>query len=139
MFYAFFFKNLYIFFFIFFILAILFFLEFFYFKKLKNSIDVFSLIKLINHENAIVLDFREEFKYKKSHILNSFNMSLNNIDFHIRFLKKYKKKKFIIVFDNNYGSLNIIKILKKSIENELFYLDGGFSSWLKENMPTVSS
>lgn len=138
MFYDFFLKNAIIFIAIFIVFFILFFLEFFYFRRLRNSINVFDLVRLVNHENAILLDFRIELDYKKGHILNSLNIPFNDIDKYVESIKKYKKKKIIVIFSSNYASLKVIKKLTKFVNNDLYFLDGGFSSWLKEDMPVKS-
>lgn len=136
MLYDFFLKNLFIFIIIIFIVALLFFFEFFYSKKFKNAIKVIDLLKLVNHDRTIIFDLRSESEYKNCHILDSINLPINKININSTLIKKYKSRKIILVCKNNYESLKAIEVFKKIINYDIFYLDGGFDSWLRENMPT---
>ncbi|HIH2763650.1 MAG TPA: rhodanese-like domain-containing protein [Candidatus Azoamicus sp.] len=140
MLYDFFLKNLFIFIALIMIISLLLF-EIFFSRKFKNAIQVIDVLKLINHDNAIIFDFRSEVDYKKSHIIDSVNVQINKVNVMYFFTKKYKNKKIILICNNNNDALKAIKNLqafKQFLYCEFFYLDGGFNSWIKENMPTTS-
>lgn len=138
MLYDFFLKNLFIFIVIIFIIIFLFFLETFYFKKFRYAVKIVDLLESVNHDRAIVLDLRTAVDYKKCHILNSINLPFDIIGNNLNFFKKYKNKKVILVCTNNSESLKAFNSLKKKLDVDLYFLDGGFNSWLKEGMPTTS-
>lgn len=137
MLYDFFLKNLFIFVIIFFIIVLLFFLEFFYAKKFKYAIKVIDVLNFVNHDKAIILDLRPVDVYKKCHILDSINLPFNSISSNLSLLKKYKNKKIILIGFNNSESLKAIDLFKKNSNCDLYFLDGGFNSWLKDGMPTT--
>ncbi|HIH2762385.1 MAG TPA: rhodanese-like domain-containing protein [Candidatus Azoamicus sp. MARI] len=138
MLYDFFLKNLFIFVIIICILAFLIFYEFFYSRKFKNAIQVIDILKYVNHDRAVIFDLRSDIEYKKCHILDSINLPIDKLYSSSFLIKKYKNRKIILIFNSNKESIKVIKHFKLFINYDVFYLDGGFNSWLKENMPTTT-
>lgn len=138
MLYDFFLNNLFIFILIIFIIPLLFFFEFFYSKKFKHAIRLVDMLILINHDKAVIFDLRIEIEYKKCHILDSINLPIDKIYNNSFLIKKYKNRKIILICNTNNEALKAVSYFKNFIKYDLVYLDGGFSSWLKENMPTTS-
>ena len=102
----------------------------------KYSLNPEQIIDLINHKNAIIIDFREKILFDNLHIINSINIpeSTNFIDK----LKKYKNKIIIIVHNNNKSSIKIINKIKKEKINEIFYIKNGINEWIKNDLPIKS-
>lgn len=99
----------------------------------KNSLKIEEIIDLINHKNAIIIDFREKKLFDNLHIINSINIP-ENTNF-IDKLKKYKNKIIIIVHNNNKSSIRIINAIKKEKLNETFYIKNGINEWIKNELP----
>lgn len=138
MLYDFFLKNLFIFIIIMFVIAFLLFFEIFYFKRFKNAIKVIDVVKFTNHSKAVIFDLRSELDYRSCHILDSINFPIDTIYKTSILIKKYKNRTIILICNNNSESLKAFNHFKKFVSHDLFYLEGGFNSWLKENMPTTS-
>lgn len=102
------------------------------FIKSKNEIDIQTLIDLINHKNAIIIDFREKNEFKKCHITNSINITDEKIKNNIYQFKKYKKRHIIIIHQTHKKARKIIKLLKPHLE-KISYLKDGINSWKKMN------
>lgn len=103
---------------------------------IKNGITPHEAIKLINNNNAIVLDFRNEKNFKKAHIINSINLTVNEIDKNKHILNKYKKY-IIIIIENKKNEFKIIKPLLERYEcKNIMYITHGINSWIKDNLPT---
>lgn len=138
MLYDFFLKNLLIFALILIIITFLFFLEFFYFKRFKYAIKVVDVLNFVNHDRAVILDLRDIDEYKKCHILDSFNLPFVGLSNNLNLLKKYKNKKIILVCANNSESLKAFSFFRNNLNCEVYFLDGGFSSWVNDGMPTTN-
>ncbi|HIH2763323.1 MAG TPA: rhodanese-like domain-containing protein [Candidatus Azoamicus sp.] len=138
MLYDFFLKNFLIFIILIFIIIFLIVIELFYAKKFKNAIQVRDVLKYMNYDKAVIFDLRSESDYQNCHILDSINLPIDKVNKNHTLVKKYKNKTIILICNNNYESLKALKAFKVLINYNVFYLDGGFKSWLKESMPTTS-
>ncbi len=92
-------------------------------------------ISLINHENAIVLDVREDNEYAKGHILNSIHIPLNTLSSKLGRLEKYRSKPIISSCLSGNRSGKACSILKKNGFENLHNLKGGISAWQNANLP----
>ena len=45
-----------------------------------NVITTEEVFNLIDSKDVVIIDVREEYEYKESHIKNAYNISLNNLD-----------------------------------------------------------
>jgi len=139
MFYDFFLRNIYIFDILFFVLLLLVCIEFTMFKRNKNAINSDYVIKLIDNDKAVIIDFRTLDEFRTSHILNSINMRYDNIKEQSILFKKHKNRPIIVICNTDTECLKVIKVLSLFVRSDLFYLKGGFASWLNEDLPIVSN
>jgi len=106
------------------------------FIQSKNSINPEKAIDLINHQNAIIIDIRNENEFKQCHVINSVNIPYNKLITYKNILKKYKKKIIIIMHNKNNLAQKAIKQLKNNELNEILYINDGINAWNKNNLPT---
>ncbi|MBU2028338.1 rhodanese-like domain-containing protein [Patescibacteria group bacterium] len=94
--------------------------------------------KIIQKEGLVILDIRSVEEYKKEHLADSVNIPFINLEESVSSLSK--DKAYILV-DDDYAESSLLAIQMLS-ENEIanvFYLQGGFSSWKAQYYPTISS
>ena len=135
MLYNFIFKNLFLISVFFVFLFFLFILEIKNILQSKNIINTSKVIDLINHENALLLDIREESSYKDVHLLNSINLPFLRLEKDYIKLKKYKLKTIILIYSNFNLALRAVNFLKKNNFERVFLIENGIDSWLKSDLP----
>lgn len=135
MLYNFFLKNSFLIISFFILIFVLFVLEINFFLNSKNFLNSFKIIELINHENALLIDIRSESDFLTFHILNSINIPFDKLLNNIIKLKKYKLKTVIIIHSNNNLSIKAINFFRENEFVKVFSIEGGISSWVKNNLP----
>lgn len=91
--------------------------------------------ELINRNDAIVLDVREDNEYKDGHIVNSVHVPASYLADRIKELEKYKNKPIIAGCRSGNRSAQACSLLKKQGFEQVFNLQGGIAAWQHENLP----
>lgn len=102
-----------------------------------NKINTQQATDLINHENALVVDVREEIEFKEGHIISSMNIPFNGFENNINKLIKYKNKPIILVDNNGQISIKAGAILRKQEFEKLYTLTGGIIGWKRGGLPLM--
>ena len=92
-------------------------------------------VNLINHENAIVLDVRENKEYQSGHILNSIHIPQSALAKRITELEKYKSRPIIVGCRSGSRSAFACGLLKKQGFENVYNLSGGVMAWQNANLP----
>ena len=95
--------------------------------------------QLINREDAVVLDVREESEYKQGHILNSVHIPLSTLSDKINRLEKYRNRPIIASCMTGNRSGNVCSRLKKSGFEKVYNLKGGIYGWQNANLPLTKN
>lgn len=90
---------------------------------------------LINREDAVVLDVREDNEYKTGHIVNSVHIPLSHIKDRITELDKYKGKPIVVACRSGHRSGQACSLLKKGGHENIYNLKGGVMAWESANLP----
>ena len=103
-------------------------------KQHIATVDPFKAVQLINI-GANVLDLRSADIFKKGHIVNSKNMTEEQI----RSKKKsLGNKTTIIVCETGESSSKLVNNIRSSGVESVYGIRGGINSWSEANMPLVS-
>ncbi len=92
-------------------------------------------VSLINHENAVILDVRENNEYHNGHILNSIHIPQGNLPNRITELEKYKTKPIIVGCRSGHRSAHACALLKKQGFETVYNLKGGVMAWQNASLP----
>ena len=92
-------------------------------------------VNLINHQEAVVLDVRENNEYHNGHILNSIHIPQGNLANRITELEKYKNKPIIVGCRSGHRSAHACALLKKQGFETVYNLKGGVMAWQNANLP----
>ncbi len=92
-------------------------------------------ISLINHENALVLDVREENEYTQGHILNALHIPLKTLSSKINRLEKHRNRPIIAGCMSGNRSGHACRLLKKNGFEKVHNLKGGIIAWQNANLP----
>lgn len=102
-------------------------------KKQGKSISPEQAVDLINNENALVVDLRDQVAFKSGHIISSIRASES--DFDTAKMHKYKNKTIILVCNRGIQATNLAQKLKKQEYINPMVLSGGIDAWKAANLP----
>lgn len=94
-------------------------------------------ISLINRENAVVIDTRNQGEFNSGHISDAILIPLPDIKDNTEKLKKYEGRPLLFYCKSGARSDEACKILSKEGFTQVFALGGGIQSWQDANMPLV--
>ena len=102
-----------------------------HFSPTKN-INCDDLINAMNNSKTILIDMRNAEEFKAGHIVGAKNYSLDdlaNLDVSVA-------DDAIITYANDEkAAIQAADLILKQGAKEVFYLEGGLSSWIDNNMP----
>lgn len=94
-------------------------------------------IQMINHQDALILDVREDSEFSNGHILNSLHIPQGSLKSRLNELEKYKDKPIIVSCRSGHRSGQACSMLKKQGFDTVFNLSGGVMAWQSANLPLV--
>lgn len=94
-------------------------------------------IKMINHDDAVVLDVREDSEFNSGHILNSVHIPQGNLKTRIGELEKHRGKPIIVSCRSGNRAGKACAALKKEGFDTVYNLAGGVMAWQSANLPLV--
>jgi len=92
-------------------------------------------MQLINRNNALVLDVREQGEYDGGHIINSRLIPARQVKERIGELEKYRNRPIVVVCRSGSRAVPITSWLGKQGFKETYLLNGGILAWQKANLP----
>ena len=102
-----------------------------HFSPTKN-INCDDLINAMNNSKTLLIDMRNAEEFKAGHIVGAKNYSLDdlaNLDVNVA-------DDAIITYANDEkAAIQAADLIVKQGAKEVFYLEGGLSSWIDNNMP----
>ena len=94
-----------------------------------------ELTRMINHENAIVLDVRNTDDFESGHIINAKNIPESDLDAKEKELAKFKDKPIIAYCIAGMSSPKVARLLKGKQFEHVYVLKGGLQAWQSANLP----
>lgn len=102
-------------------------------KKVNPS----DAIRLVNSEDAIVIDVRGESEFKKGHILNSVHVPQNYLKDHLAKLEKHRQQPVIMACRTGSESARAGAVLVGHGFEKVYTLNGGILAWEAASLPLV--
>jgi rhodanese-related sulfurtransferase len=94
-----------------------------------------ELTKMINQEDAVVIDVRDANAFSTGHIIGAVNIPHTLFDANFDKMAKYKGKPIIVVDSNGQNApIEAAKLLKKDFE-KVYFLGGGLAAWQQAGLP----
>ncbi|MFA5529271.1 MAG: rhodanese-like domain-containing protein [Thiohalomonadaceae bacterium] len=100
-----------------------------------NDLTPAEAVQLINHENALVLDVREDNEYRDGHIVDSRHIPLGALRKRMEELAAYKDTPVVVSCRSGHRSASACGLLKKGGFNRLYNLRGGMIAWQNAGLP----
>lgn len=94
-----------------------------------------EVTRLINREDAQVVDIRSQKEFESGHIIDAIHINVDELANQLDKLKKYKDKG--IIFCCSSGSVSVKEVHKLMNEGfpKAYCLKGGILSWQNANLP----
>ena len=109
----------------------------FYGNRIRGikDVDTLEAMNLINRQNALVLDVREQSEYDAGHIINSRLIPLGKLKERIGELEKYRVRPIVVVCRSGARSSSATSLLNGLGFTQVHNLNGGVMAWQKANLP----
>ena len=91
--------------------------------------------RLINHEQAVVIDIRSDGDYEGGHILNAIHLLAAELSNQIGKFEKYRKQAVIIYCANGSESSKAARLFMQDGFEKIYCLKGGILAWKNANLP----
>lgn len=117
------------------IIALIYINEWFSQKRAPQSLSPQAAVEKINHEDAIVIDLRDQEAFSAGHIIHAIRSSEG--DFQLPRMTKYKAKPIILVCSRGMQAQPIAVKLKSHGFLNVMTLAGGFTAWQSAGFPIV--
>jgi rhodanese-related sulfurtransferase len=102
-----------------------------------KAVGPIEATQLINHQDAWVLDVREDAEFRDGYILNSEHVPLSQLSSSTKRLEKRKGKPVIVGCRSGSRSAGACASLVKQGFSEVYNLKGGILAWQNANLPLV--
>jgi rhodanese-related sulfurtransferase len=102
------------------------------FGKVKDVAPA-EATRLINHENAVMVDMRNDKDYREGHIVNAVHVTDKN-DAAVK-LEKYRDRPLIICCRSGNQSFGLCAELSKRGFKSVYNLKGGLHAWQQSGLP----
>ena len=109
------------------------------FNKAFQFVQPNDATRLINREDAVVLDIRDTPDFEKGHILNAVHIPVKSLEEKLKKIEKYKEKPVIVSCRTGQQSHNACSLLAKKGFQKLYNLKGGVLAWQSANLPLTKT
>jgi rhodanese-related sulfurtransferase len=105
-------------------------------RKGGQSLSSRELTALVNSDQGLVLDVRNQKDFSAGHIVDALNIPFDKLSSRIAELEKHKAKTIIVVDAMGQHAGSVARDLKKAGYTAA-KLAGGIASWRGDNLPVV--
>ncbi len=106
-------------------------------RKSGKSVSPAEATRLINKEDATVIDIRPKKEWDTGHITGALHLPLADLDKRMGEIKSDKSKPVIVVCNVGQAAASATKKLKAEGFTQAIRLSGGMTEWRGQNMPVV--
>lgn len=100
-----------------------------------KEVGPLEAVQLMNHDDPLMLDVREDSEYKDGHIINSLHIPLAKLDSRMDELEKFREKPIIVSCRSGHRSSHACARLRKSGFETVYNLKGGVMAWQNAGQP----
>jgi rhodanese-related sulfurtransferase len=104
-----------------------------------SSVSAQQLVALVNKEDAVVLDLRDQKEYASGHIANAVNIPYSALESRLSELDKFKDKPIVLTCKVGQHAGAAGTALRKNGFPNVSRLSGGIAEWRNQNLPVVKA
>ena len=97
-----------------------------------------QLTRLINVDDAAVIDVSAHNDFEKGHIPNAIHVALSQLDPEGKTVGKLKERPVVVYCKTGQFSEQACRKLTKSGFENVYWLSGGLQAWINEQLPVAS-
>jgi rhodanese-related sulfurtransferase len=102
-----------------------------------KEIDTGKAIELINYQDALILDVRDDSEYESGHLPNSKHMPSEKVEERWVEITKYKDRPIVVIYKSGIRSSHASTVLQKNGFKQVHNLMGGIDAWKRASLPVV--
>ncbi len=102
-----------------------------------KEISPLETVQLINHEDALLLDIREDPELSQGRIAGARHIPLSILKQRIQELDKFRDRPVITFCRSGTRSTQASNLLFKSQFQKVFHMKGGMIAWENANLPKI--
>ncbi|MGD8875696.1 MAG: rhodanese-like domain-containing protein [Gammaproteobacteria bacterium] len=99
-----------------------------------NQVGPGEATRMLNHDNAVIVDMREDKDYREGHIVNAVHTPASNSDA-VQKLEKFRERPVIVYCRSGHSSAGFCSKLRKQGFASVYNLAGGVLAWQKAGLP----
>lgn len=105
--------------------------------RLRGYQDVPPLeaVQLINHDDAVMVDVREDSEYSAGHVQDSIHIPLGKLNERMAELDAYKNRAVVVGCRSGHRSARACAMLRKQGFEKVYNLRGGILAWESASLP----
>lgn len=119
------------------VLAAIVFTEWRRFTQHGTGVSPFGATRLINHEDAVLVDVREESEWRRGHIVNARHIPMGSLEGRLKELNKHKNRPIVLYCQTGDRSGRALKTLTNNGFDQVYNLSGGITAWQNESLPVT--
>ena len=100
-----------------------------------QQLNINDAVRLMNNDDVVVLDVRENNEYSTGHIRNAIHIPMASLNKRINELEKYKNKAILAYCRSGSRSNQACRSLSKLGFEKVSNLAGGIMAWTGANLP----
>ncbi len=103
----------------------------------SRKVTPIAATRLINDEDAVVVDVRGDSEFNEGHVVNALHIPMNYLKERMDKLEKYRNRTIIPICRNGQQSAVASATLRKHGFEKVFNVSGGIVAWREANLPLV--
>ena len=92
-------------------------------------------VRLMNSENALMLDVREDKEFKEGHVINAINIPLGLLESRLKEIEEHKEKPVIVYCRTGQRAAKAGAVLQRQGFKSIYKLNGGMLAWSDAGLP----
>lgn len=105
-------------------------------RKGGKTLNTHEMTRLINNDEAVIVDVRDAAEFKSGHITNAINIPFNRINERWEELVPHKEKTIVLVDKMGQHTGSVGSILRNK-EFNVGRLGGGMTEWQNQSLPVT--
>jgi rhodanese-related sulfurtransferase len=100
-----------------------------------TEVPPLEAVQLINHEDAVLVDVREDSEYATGHVQDSIHIPLGKFAGRMNELESYKARPVVVGCRSGHRSARACAMLRKQGFERVYNLRGGILAWESASLP----
>ncbi len=100
-----------------------------------HDVDPQEAVGLMNREDAVLVDVREDKEYREGHVVDSIHVPLSGLDKNLSRLENLRQKPVILGCHSGHRSSKAAGVLRKHGFERVYNLKGGMLAWENAGLP----